>query len=70
MNINFAIDKEYEGKPLKELADAPVQIIAGVSASDAEQLKLIFGVKTVRDLANLKYVKWAQAVVTLAEMEQ
>ena len=28
-----------------------------------------FNVKTVRDLAQLKYVKWAQAIVTLADTE-
>ena len=70
MNLNKALDKAYESKSLKELADAPVDALAGVSENDAKLLKEDFNVKTVRDLANLKYVKWAQAIVTLADAEQ
>jgi hypothetical protein len=70
MNLNKALDKAYEGKSLKELADAPVDALAGVSEADAKLLLEAFKVKTVRDLANLKYVKWAQAIVTLADTEQ
>ena len=70
MNLNKVLDKAYESKSLKELADAPVDALAGVSENDAKLLKEAFNVKTVRDLANLKYVKWAQAIVTLADTEQ
>ena len=70
MNLNKALDKAYESKSLKELADAPVDALAGVSENDAKLLKEAFNVKTVRDLANLKYVKWAQASVTLSDTEQ
>jgi len=69
MNLNNALDKEYETKSLKEIADAPVAALQGVSEKDAELLKAAFNVKTVRDLANLKFVKWAQAIVTLADTE-
>jgi hypothetical protein len=37
--IATKLDKAYEGKPLDELADAPVAALQGVSASDAEHLK-------------------------------
>lgn len=70
MNLNKALDKAYESKSLKEIADAPVDALAGVSENDAKLLLEAFKVKTVRDLANLKYVKWAQAIVTLADTEQ
>ncbi len=70
MNINKAVDKAYETKSLKEIADAPVDALEGVSASDAELLQKAFNVKTIRDLANLKYVKWAQAIVALSDIEQ
>ncbi len=70
MNINFALDKAYETKPLQELVDAPVAALQGVSEGDAELLKKAFNVKTIKDLANLKYIKWAQAIVTLAETEE
>ncbi|MEQ8819877.1 MAG: hypothetical protein RLY93_06500 [Sumerlaeia bacterium] len=70
MNINNALDKAYEGKPLKELVNAPVDALQGVSAGDAEHLKAAFNVKTIGDLAKLKYVKWAQAIVALADTEE
>jgi hypothetical protein len=70
MNINSALMKEYEGKSFKELVNAPVTAIAGVTESDAEHLKAAFNIKTVKDLATLKYALWAQAIVTLAETEE
>ncbi|MGD1714497.1 hypothetical protein [Dapis sp. BLCC M172] len=69
MNIERAVIKEYADKPIKEIADAPVWAIKGVSQSDAVLLDQAFGVKTVRDFANLKYIKWAQAIVSLSEAE-
>lgn len=69
MNLNKALDKAYEGKSLKELADAPVAALAGVSDADAELLLKAFNVKTIRDLAQLKYVRWAQGIVSLADGE-
>ena len=70
MNLNFALDKAYESKSLKELVDAPVAALAGVSEKDAVLLKEAFGIKTIGDLAKLKYVLWAQAITNLAETEQ
>jgi len=67
MDINKVLDKAYEKTPLSELVNAPVSALQGVSEGDAEKLKQAFNVKTIKQLANLKYVKWAQAVVTLAE---
>lgn len=70
MNIKKAVDKAYENKSLKELVSAPVDALQGISANDAKLLKEAFNVKTIEDLANLKYVKWAQAIVTLASVEE
>jgi len=69
MNIDKCVVKKYEKSKLKEIAHAPVDAIQGVSENDAKLLKEAFNVKTVSDLANLKYVKWAQAICTLAEGE-
>jgi len=70
MNIKNFVDKAYEQKTLKELVNAPVDAIQGVSAGDAKLLKEAFNVKTVADFAKLKYVKWAQAICVLAEGEE
>lgn len=69
MNINNAVTKPYESMSLKELVKAPVNALQGVSDGDAELLAKAFNVKTIEDLANLKFAKWAQAIVTLAATE-
>jgi hypothetical protein len=68
MQIDKAVVKVYETKPFNEIADAPVWALQGISEAGAEKLKEVLGVKTVRDLANLKYVRWAQAITTFAEL--
>jgi len=60
-------DKEFETKPIEELAKAPVASLQGVSESDAKHLEDAFGIKTVRDLGTNKFFLWAQAVAKLAE---
>lgn len=57
--------KDYEQKEFKELADAPVTAIEGLSDADAEKLQQAFNIKMVRDLADNKFVRVAQAVVAL-----
>jgi hypothetical protein len=47
------------------LADAPVTAL-GLSSTEADALEQTLDVKTVRDLADNKYVRRAQAVVNLA----
>ena len=69
MNIDKFVVKKYENLTLKEVAASPVDAIAGISEGDAKLLKEAFNVKTVADLAKLKYVKWAQAICTLADGE-
>jgi hypothetical protein len=69
MNIDKFVVKKYEKMSLKEIVTAPVDAIAGVSEGDAKLLREAFNVKTVYDLARLKYVRWAQAICTLAEGE-
>ena len=69
MNINKILDKKYEKMAFKELPKAPVSAIQGISEEDAELLQKAFKVKTIYDLAKLKYVKWAQAICVLADGE-
>ncbi|MDB5762008.1 MAG: hypothetical protein JWQ21_1003 [Herminiimonas sp.] len=67
MNINKCVDKAYEDKSFNELADAPIDALQGVSAKDAELLKKAFNITTIREFANLKFVKWATAIAALAD---
>jgi hypothetical protein len=70
MDISKALDKAYEKKTFKELLDCPVSALQGVSEEDGKKLKEAFNVKTIKDLAKLKYVRWAQAIVTFSELEK
>lgn len=69
MNISKAVDKAYEMRSLKEIANAPVNALQGVSEGDAQKLAEAFNIRTVRDLAINKYFLWAQAICKLAETE-
>lgn len=66
MNINRYVDKAYEQMSFDELVDAPINALQGVNAKDAELLKKAFNVTTIREFANLKFVKWATAIAALA----
>ena len=66
-DITSKVDKAYEDKTLAEIAEAPVDALQGVSASDAEHLAAAFNIRTIRDLGTSKYFLWAQAIARLAE---
>ncbi len=55
-----------EKKPAKELVDAPVSALSGVSASDAELLARAFALRTIGDLGRNKYFVAAQQIVDIA----
>lgn len=62
------LDKAYETKSFEELADAPVEALEGLSTHDAELLGKAFNIRTIRDLAESKFVLRAQAIVNLAKV--
>ena len=65
-DISQFFDKAYEQQEFSELAEAPVDAIQGLSENDAKALKDAFGIDTVRELAEHKFVRIAQAVVSLS----
>jgi hypothetical protein len=67
LGLEKKLDKEWEGKSAREIADAPVAALSGVSEADAEALLKAFNIKTVRDLGTNKYFRWAQGIVALAD---
>ncbi len=70
MDIKHLVDKAYETKSLKEIAAASPAALQGVSDKDAQHLKDAFNIKTVSELANHKFIRWAQAIDTLAQFEK
>jgi hypothetical protein len=65
-NVAVHFDKAFESQEFSELVEAPVDALAGISAADAEALKKALNIVTIRDLAENKFVRVAQAVVALA----
>ncbi|GGP39737.1 hypothetical protein ACFT1B_30880 [Streptomyces griseoincarnatus] len=65
IDLDKVLDKTWADKSLQEILAAPVAALKGVSDRDGELLQEAFGVKTVADLADLKYVRWAQALAAL-----
>lgn len=65
-DVTRFFDKDYEQKEFSELADAPIDAIAGLSKSDADALKQALNIKTIRDLAENNFVLTAQAVLAFS----
>jgi len=65
-DITKFVDKAHEQKDFAELAELPIDALQGVSASDAAAIQAALGIKTIRQLAENKFVKAAQAITLLA----
>ena len=69
MNLNKGLDKAYEKSSFKDLLDAPVDALQGVSETSGATLKAL-GAGTIGDLATLKYCQWAEAISTASKFEK
>jgi hypothetical protein len=63
------VAKKYARMDFDELADAPLEAL-GLSNQDADGLKQALGIGTVRELAEHRLVRRAQAIVNLAGPKQ
>lgn len=62
------LDKAFESTEYEKLAQKPVSAISGISDNDAALLKKAFGIDTIQELAENKYVLIAQTTVAMAAM--
>lgn len=69
MNVAKAVDKKYETMTFKQLCEAPVAALEGVSESDAKLLEQAFGVRTIRDLGTNKHFRAAFTIASAADLE-
>ena len=67
--IHPSPDDQPDVDKFAALADAPVTAL-GLSSSNADALEQALDVKTVRDLADNKFVRRAQAIVNLANQKR
>eukprot|EP01003_Olkasia_polycarbonata_P006254 NODE_650_length_763_cov_51.911765_g585_i0.p1 GENE.NODE_650_length_763_cov_51.911765_g585_i0~~NODE_650_length_763_cov_51.911765_g585_i0.p1 ORF type:complete len:167 (-),score=39.02 NODE_650_length_763_cov_51.911765_g585_i0:224-724(-) len=68
MNVNKVLDKAWETKSLKEILAAPPSAFEGL-ADWCDSTLADLGIKSVGDLANWKYARWAESLVVLAKYE-
>lgn len=68
-SYDHLIDKSHRGKTTSQLLDAPVEALSGVSAADAERLLAAFGIRSIRDLAELKYFQTASTILESAALK-
>lgn len=69
MNINTIVDAAFVGQSFRDICNAPLSALKGVSAKDAKALQQAFNITTIGELADLKFVRWATAIRTLATEE-
>lgn len=69
MNINKGVDKAYETLSFKGMVQSPVAALQGISDAKGSLFADV-GVVTIGDLADLKYCKWAESIVTLSKYEE
>lgn len=69
-SLSEILDKDVEQKPLKEIIQLSPGALQGLTYEKAELLKQALNVKTIEDLANNRFVRWSQALTTLAEREK
>ena len=65
-DITRYIDKAYEQKEFGDIAELPIDALQGVSSADADAIQKALGIKSIRQLAENKYVRAAQAITFFA----
>ena len=65
VDLAKSLDKAYEDRSLKEVLDASPAALAGVTDKDAELLAEAFGIKTVRQLGENRFLAVAAVLVAV-----
>lgn len=69
MNIQIIVNDTHHDKCFRQLVAEPVTALRGVTPQQADALRDAFGINTIAELAELKLVKWARAIRTMATAE-
>ncbi len=68
-NLNKALDKAHESKPLKEICNLPPSVLQGIAEHTDDSLAAL-NINCVKDLGSWKYYKAAKAIAALASVEE
>jgi hypothetical protein len=69
MNIQIIVNDNYHDRCFRELVKEPVSALRGITEQQANALREAFGINSIGELAELKAVKWARAIRTMAAAE-
>jgi hypothetical protein len=69
MNIQIIVNDTHHDKCFRELVDQPVTALRGITQQQADALRDAFGINTIGELAELRAVKYARAIRTMASAE-
>lgn len=69
MNIQIIVNDTHHDKCFRELVDQPVTALRGITQQQADALRDVFGINTIGELAELRAVKYARAIRTMASAE-
>jgi hypothetical protein len=69
MNIQIIVNDTHHDKCFRELVNQPVTALRSVTQAQADALRDAFGINTIGELAELKAVKYARAIRTMAGAE-
>jgi hypothetical protein len=69
MNIQIIVNDTHHDKCFRELVDQPVMALRGMTQQQADALRDAFGINTIGELAELRAVKYARAIRTMATAE-
>jgi hypothetical protein len=70
VNLDAVLDPEYQSSALRDLVNAPVSALSGISEAEAEGLRQGFGIETIGDLADNPFVRAAVAIREMAKIAQ
>ena len=69
MNIQIIVNDTHHDKCFRELVEQPVTALRGMTQQQADALRDAFGINTIGELAELRAVKYARAIRTMATAE-
>jgi len=59
------LDRKWETARLSEIIQQSPEILEGISSKRAAKLREALDVNSIEELANNKFVRWAQALVAI-----